>query len=670
MMDSAPVEVKQRVAELRQIINKSNHQYYILDNPELSDAQYDRLMQELMQLETQWPELLTPESPTQRVGAAPLDKFDTVSHTLPMLSLDNAFDDDDIMDFHQRVQKGIGSSASIAYTAEPKLDGVAVELVYENGKLVMASTRGDGITGEVITANVRTIRTVPLVLHGGLIPELLEVRGEVFISKKGFKALNKDRLDQDLPLFANPRNAASGSLRQLDSSITAGRPLEIFCYGVGQISGMQFQSHGDMLDALGQMGFRINPLIRPKISIGDVIGFYHGLDKDREDLPYDIDGMVVKVDDLSFQEKLGTTSRSPRWAIAYKFKALQETTQVLNIEVQVGRTGSLTPVAHLKPVNIGGVTVSRATLHNADEIQRKDIRIKDTVLVQRAGDVIPEVVKVIETQRTGEEIPFVMPNNCPVCGSMVIREKGEAATRCINAMCPAQVKERIKHFAAKGRFDIDGMGSKLVNQLVNAGLLDSYADIFYLDKETLSGLERMGPKSAENLINAIQASRDIGFSKFLFALGIRHVGEHVAGILAKQFDTIEDFYHVDFAALETIEGIGPVVARSIVDFFSKPENKMVIDRILSAGVTIRASKTSENQSLNGKTFVITGTLPNLTRNEAKHRIEAAGGKVSSSVSGKTDYLVCGESPGSKLGKAKELGVDVIDEEMLGSLLKG
>ena len=669
MKDSAPTEIRQRVSELRQIINKSNHQYYILDNPELSDAQYDRLMQELIKLENQWPELLTPESPTQRVGATPLDKFDTVAHSLPMLSLDNAFDDNDIMEFDRRVQRGLGHSAPVLYTAEPKLDGVAVELVYENGKLVMASTRGDGITGEVITVNVRTIRTVPLVLHGSSIPELLEVRGEVFISKKGFKTLNESRLDQDLPLFANPRNAAAGSLRQLDSSITAGRPLEIFCYGVGRISGVRFQSHGDMLNTLEQMGFRINPLIRQKITIEEVINFYQDLDRDRETLPYDIDGMVIKVDDLSSQEQLGATSRSPRWAIAYKFAALQETTQVLNIEVQVGRTGSLTPVAHLKPVNIGGVTVSRATLHNADEIQRKDIRVKDWVLVQRAGDVIPEVVKVIETQRTGDEIPFTMPTACPVCGSNVIREKGEAATRCINTLCPAQVKERIKHFAAKGRFDVDGLGAKLVDQLVRAGLLNSYADIFYLSKETLEGLERMGPKSAENLINAIKNSKNIRFPKFLFALGIRHVGEHVAGILAEHFKTIDALYDADFTDLEAIEGIGPVVARSIMDFFSKPENRAVIDRILSAGVSIKVPQASENGTVNGKTFVVTGTLSNFTRSEVKTRIESAGGKVSSSVSGKTDYLICGESPGSKLNRAKELGVEVIDEEMLETILK-
>ena len=670
MTDAAPSNVQAKILELRQILNKSNYQYYILDDPELSDAEYDRMMQELIRLETQWPDLLTSESPTQRVGTAPLDKFETVEHSVPMLSLDNAFDDTDILNFNRRVLKGVGEDAKVLYTAEPKLDGIAVELVYENRALVMASTRGDGIMGEVITANVRTIRTVPLMLHGDDVPDYLEVRGEVFISKKGFKSLNEERAMEGQPLFANPRNAASGSLRQLDSGITARRPLEIYCYGVGRMSGPGYVSHGEMLDGLKHMGFRINPLIRSSLSIEAVVMRFQELSQERETLAYDIDGMVIKVDNIALQHRLGSTSRSPRWAIACKFAAIQETTRILAIDVQVGRTGSLTPVAHLSPVYIGGVTVSRATLHNEDEVMRKDIRIGDTVLVQRAGDVIPEVVKVMETRRTGEEIQFVMPSACPVCGSKVVREKEEAATRCINAMCPAQVKERIRHFAAKGRFDIDGLGSKLVGQLVDAGHLVSCADIFYLDKDTLSALPRMGEKSAQNLVDAIEKSKHVSLSKFIFALGIRHVGEHVAGILARHYTSLEALTDAGGDRLEVIEGIGPVVAESIKAFFEKTENRKVIQKILDAGVVIETQKARDTGILKGKTFVITGTLPGMSRSEAKKMIEAAGGKVSSAVSGKTDFLLCGASPGSKFEKARQLGVRVIDEEMLKGMIAG
>jgi DNA ligase (NAD+) len=586
-----------------------------------------------------------------------------------MLSLDNAFDDGEVLDFDRRVKKLLKTESPVYYTAEPKLDGVAVELVYRNGILEAATTRGDGIIGEVITANVRTIRTVPLALQTpGPAPELLEVRGEVFISREGFKRLNEDRLAEGQPLFANPRNAAAGSLRQLDSRITAARPLEVFCYGVGRMTGLAFRSQGDILEGLKSLGFRINPLIRSRIPLDQVLACYRELEKERDHLAYDIDGMVIKVDDLALQDTLGATSRSPRWAVAYKFKALQETTRVLNIEVQVGRTGSLTPVAHLKPVNVGGVTVSRATLHNEDEIRRKDIRIGDTVLVQRAGDVIPEVVKVIESRRIGSEQAFTMPSSCPVCGSAVVRETGEAATRCINAACPAQVKESIRHFAGKGRFDIDGLGEKLADQLVDAGHLRSYADLFGLTRQTLESLSRMGPKSAENLVSAIEKSKEIPFSRFLYALGIRHVGEHVAGILAGRFGSVEALFTATRAELESMEGIGPVVAESIADFFSNPENRNTIGQMIAAGVRISREKGPERETLKSKTFVITGTLEKYSRSEAKKRIEAAGGKVSNAVSGSTDYLVCGDSPGSKLDRARELGVAVIDEKTFMDLL--
>ena len=452
-------QIIQKVDDLRKALHRHNYRYYVLDDPDISDAEYDRMMQALKQLEDDHPELASPDSPTARVGAPPLEKFESVAHTIPMLSLDNGFNDDDILDFDKRVRRNLGARDEILYTAEPKMDGVAVELVYENGVLATASTRGDGLTGEGITSNVKTIKTVPLVMQTGgahAVPARLEVRGEVFIGLEAFKTFNQERIDQELPPFANPRNAAAGSLRQLDSKITAARPLEIFFYGVGIVEGIEFESHGQLLESLAKWGFRVNPLIRSAVTIAAVLDFYRELGENRHQLAYDIDGVVIKVDQIALQQRLGATSRSPRWAIAYKFKAIQETTTVEAIEVQVGRTGALTPVAHLKPVNVGGVTVSRATLHNQDEIQKKDVRIGDRVLVQRAGDVIPEIVKVIASARDGSETHFEMPAQCPVCDSAVVRMAGEAATRCINSGCSAQVKERIKHFASKAAFDIDG----------------------------------------------------------------------------------------------------------------------------------------------------------------------------------------------------------------------
>jgi len=493
-----------KIKTLRKELHRHNYLYYVFDNPEISDAAYDRMMKELMELESAFPEFKSPDSPTARVGAPPLDKFESVAHFVPMLSLDNAFSDSDIIDFDRRIKKLLNTKEPIRYTVEPKLDGIAVELVYEDGRLTLASTRGDGFRGERITPNVKTIGSVPLLLqdtYERTRPPLLEVRGEVFIGRQGFDRLNNERLDRDLPTFANARNAAAGSLRQLDSTVTAKRPLEMYVYGVGRAFDFGIESHGQILAALKKLGFRINPLVRSGITIKDALDTYREFEEKRPLLPYDIDGMVIKVDNFSYQQLLGATSRSPRWAIAYKFKAEQETTRVLNIEVQVGRTGTLTPVAHLDPVSVGGVTVSRATLHNEDEIIRKDIRVGDTVFVQRAGDVIPEVVK---SKRTGRETLFNMPKTCPVCGADTFRVKGEAATRCINITCPAQVKERIKHFASKGAFDIEGMGDKLINQLVDKGLLSSYGDIFSLSEDTLQALERMGTKSAENIINAIQ----------------------------------------------------------------------------------------------------------------------------------------------------------------------
>jgi len=669
-MKEIDADIVNKVKALRKALHRHNYLYYVLDNPEVSDAEYDRMMRELTALEEAWPGLYDPDSPTSRVGALPLSEFETIAHSIPMLSLGNAFTDSEIIDFDRRVRKILRTDNEILYTVEPKLDGLAVELVYEKGKLVVASTRGDGINGEVITANVRTIRSVPLLLQDTgkrNMPLRLEVRGEVFISHEGFKTLNEEQLNQKLTPFANPRNAAAGSLRQLDSSITAKRPLEIFFYGVGETD-LKLKSHGETLQKLQEIGLRINPLIRPELTIEEAVDYYKVLEDKRHLLPYDIDGMVIKVDNLSLQMKLSSTSRSPRWAIAYKFKAMQETTRILNIDVQVGRTGVLTPVAHLQPVNVGGAIVRRATLHNEDEIKRKDIRIGDTVLVQRAGDVIPEVVKVIESKRTGVERIFHIPQNCPVCDSTVIRAKGETATRCINATCLAQLKERIKHFSSKGAFDIDGLGNKLVEQLVDKGLLTSYADIFYLDAVKLEGMERMGARSAEKLVRAIEKSKKIKFNRFLYALGIRHVGEHVAKILARGFKSLDNFLDATVKQIEAIEGAGSVIAESVVNFFKQDANREVISRIIDNNVCIFFQTGEKNRTLENKIFVLTGMLEDLTRNQAKEMIEAAGGRISGSVSRKTDYLVAGSSPGSKLSLAKDLGVEIIDQATLQKML--
>ncbi len=665
-------DVKKRVAELRQALHRHNYLYYVLDEPEVSDAEYDRLMQELTSLESAHPELIVPDSPTQRVGARPLEKFDTVVHTIPMLSLENAFSEEALIAFDERVRRFLKTDEELLYTAEPKLDGVAVELVYENGRLIEASTRGDGYTGERITPNIRTIRTVPLVLldtTNTKIPSRLEVRGEVFIPVEAFKRLNKARLDMGEPLFANPRNAAAGSLRQLDSRITARRPLEIFCYGVGVVTDIEFVSHWETLQALKALGCRVNPHIRPHATLEDVIAYHKALLERRHAFPYEMDGIVIKVDDLVLQRRLGEKSRSPRWALAYKFPATQETTRVLRIDVQVGRTGALTPVAHLEPVSVGGVTVSRATLHNEDEIRKKDVRVGDMVLIERAGDVIPEVVKVVTTMRKGDERPFKMPVACPVCRSPVLRLQGEAAWRCVNANCPAQVKERIRHFASKRAFDIDGMGAKLVSQLVDRGLLKSYADTFFLDKKTLAGLDRMGEKSAQNLVDAIARSKTISLGRFIYALGIRHVGEHIAQVLAHQFRTLDVLMSARDTDLVAVDEIGPQVSQSVLAFFDHPDNRRNIERMLKeAGVILLSQEASPEAPLAGTTIVLTGALSSMTRAQAKARIEALGGKVSSSVSSKTTFVVVGKDPGSKLEQARKLGIEILDEAEFGEML--
>jgi len=671
MPDTLTPDIRQRARFLSDELTRHNYRYYVLDDPEIADSEYDRLMQELGDLEQRWPELVTPDSPTHRVGAPPLSKFVSVPHSLPMLSLDNAFNDDDIFEFERRIRRILKTTAPIPYMVEPKMDGVAVELIYRDGLLAQAATRGDGFVGEDITANVRTIRALPLRLSvpvDGAVPATLEVRGEIFIHREAFRQFNRERIAAELPPFANPRNAAAGSLRQLDSQVTAQRPLNIFCYGIGVMQGDVPASQSELLARLKMFGLPVNPLVQSCRTIEEVLAVYRELEARREILPYDIDGMVIKVDARTLQDQLGTTSRSPRWAIAYKFKAIQATTRLEAIEVQVGRTGALTPVAHLTPVSVGGVVVSRATLHNQDEIDRKDVRIGDTVLVQRAGDVIPEVVMPVVSKRRGDERRFRMPDVCPSCGASVVRTEGEIAVRCFNADCPAQLKERIRHFASKNAFDIDGLGEKLVDQLVSRGLVASFPDLFGLEAADLAGLDRMAEKSAANLIAALQDSKTISFDRFIFALGIRHVGEHVARLLAKHFPGVAALQAADRDALEAIEGIGPIVAASVASFFSREENTGMIRRLLDSGVQITMDQAEPDTHLSGLTFVLTGTLARMSRAQAQGLIEAAGGKVTGSVSRKTDYVVAGTSPGSKIDKARQLNVAVIDEARLWEML--
>ena len=671
-MDDA---VRQRVRQLQKELNDHNYYYHVLDDPQISDAEYDRLMHELIQLEAAFPELVTFDSPTRRVGGAPLPAFEHAAHTVPMLSLDNAFSEQEILDFHARILKNTGKK-DVLYTAEPKLDGVAIELRYENGILVQAVTRGDGFTGEVVTDNVRTIRSVPLGVRSDTIacPQVLEVRGEVFISQAGFKALNRRREKQKEPVFANPRNAAAGSLRQLDSTITASRPLDIFVYGRGQVTGLAFDSQSGFLDALTALGFPVNPLVKKQITIEQALAFYRELISLRPDLPYEIDGLVIKVDQVTLQQALGEKIKSPRWAIACKFAAKEKVTRIRDIVVQVGRTGTLTPVAMLEPVQVGGVMVSRATLHNMDEIQKKDIRIGDNARITRAGDVIPKVVDILPADRTGEEQVFEMPSHCPVCRSRVRRLEGEAAVKCINAACQAQRKERIRHFVSKKGFDIEGLGKKLVDQLVNEGLLTSFADLFFLKKEQLTPLERMADKSAHNLVTAIDNARQVLLHRFIFALGIDHTGENAARLLAESFDTLDDLMAAKEADIEQIHGMGTITAKAIAAFFASPENLALIARLKESGVKIvnplAGPAEKKEHVFAGKTLVLTGTLTAMTRSEAGQRLLALGAKVTGSVSGKTDYLVAGKEAGSKLAKARALNVPVLDEdrflEMLGS----
>ncbi|OQX87434.1 DNA ligase (NAD(+)) LigA [candidate division KSB1 bacterium 4484_87] len=659
-------QAKEQISQLRKQINYHNYRYYILDEPEISDAEYDRLMRKLQALENQFPELITPDSPTQRVGAAPLEAFESYTHATPMLSLDNGFDEGEIREFDARLRKMLPPNEQVQYVAEPKFDGLAVELVYENGVLTVGATRGDGVVGENVTQNIKTIKSVPLRLIDREIPppERLEVRGEVVIPIKDFEKLNLRREKSGEPLFANPRNAAAGSLRQLDPKVTASRPLDIFFHSSGQVTGYTFRTHWEFLDTITKWGLKVSPLKRLCRSIDETFAFYSELMKMRENLPYEIDGMVIKVNDMAQRATIGEKTRSPRWAIAYKFPARQEITQIIDIIAQVGRTGTLTPVAIMKPVRIGGVEVSRATLHNQDEIDRKDIRIGDWVVVQRAGDVIPEVVKVIESRRTGNEKKYQLPNKCPVCGSHVVRLPDEVAHRCQNMSCPAQLKQQIKHFASRNAMDIEGIGNKLVDQLVDSGLVKNAADLYFLSKNQWANLDRLAEKSASNIIDALEKSKRVPLERFIFALGIRFVGEHSAKLLAQHFRSLENLKKATYEDLLEIHEIGPQSARSIVEFFAEPKNLQTIERLLEAGVTIEKGKEADagEKPLAGKTFVFTGALENFSRNEAEKLVESLGGRATSSVSKNTSYVVVGKDPGSKAEKARQLGVTMLSED--------
>jgi DNA ligase (NAD+) len=699
---------RKRIAELREEIRQHNVRYYVLDDPEISDAAYDRLMRELEELEAAHPDLVTPDSPTQRVGAEPAEQFEPVPHAVPMLSLDNAMNEDEIADWYRNtVVKQLGEGARVELVAEPKLDGLAVELVYRDGALTNGSTRGDGFTGEDVTANIRTIRSVPLRLAGRdrTPPGLLEARGEVYMEKGEFEAMNRRQQDAGEKPFANPRNAAAGSLRQLDPRVTASRPLDVFFYGVGRVEPDPPGNHIGTLELLQSLGLRTLPESRLCRSLEEAVDAYREIMARRDDLPYEADGVVLKVKDLDQQAVLGVRSRSPRYAIACKFPPRQETTKLLDITVQVGRTGALTPVAELEPVRLAGVEVRRATLHNQDEIDRKDVRVGDTVIIQRAGDVIPEVVGPVVARRTGRETLFTMPDVCPVCGGPVERERepdkvyywcrsrgcdqfltrhlakklpaacrgcggpveetdGGSVLFCTSLACPARLKGSIEIFASKGGMDIEGLGTKLIERVVDSGRVKDPADLYDLTLEDWAGLERMADKSAHNLLDALEASKGRPLGRVLFALGLRNVGEHVAGLLASHLRSIDRTLNASADDLQEIPEIGPTVARSVVEFFANTANRAVVDRLRRAGVkalTGEAAPQPGDDRFQGKTFVFTGSLEGLTRSEAEEKVRARGGRAASSVSKKTDYVVAGPGAGSKLAKAEQLGVQVISE---------
>ena len=664
------MDPRQRVEELRRIIEYHNYRYYVLDKPEISDAEYDALMRELERLEEAHPELVTPDSPTQRVGGEPLEAFATVEHPIPLLSLANAFTEEELFHFDRRVRELTGE-AKVEYVLELKIDGLAVALTYEGGIFVRGATRGDGYRGEDITANLKTIRSLPLRLQGEY-PPLLEVRGEVFMPVAAYRRLNAEREARGEEPFANPRNAAAGSVRQLDPRIAASRSLDIFVYGIGIARGREFHTHSEVLAFLQEAGFKVNGHYVLCQGIEEVLAAVRRWDPQRRrDLPYEIDGLVIKVNSLALQERLGATAKSPRWAIAYKFPAEQAVTTVKDIIVSVGRTGVLTPTAVLEPVRLAGTTVGRAALHNLDYIREKDIRLGDRVVVQKAGDIIPEVVAVLLEARTGEEKEFQMPERCPACGAEVVRLPGEAAHRCTGLACPAQLQEGLLHFASRDAMAIDGLGPALIRQLVERGLVKTPADLYRLTREDLVGLERMGEKSAANLLAAIEASKKRPWDRLLFGLGIRYVGSRMAQLLAGHYPSLRALMGAGEEELTAIPEIGPKVAASIVRFFAEPQNQAVIAALEKAGVNT-GGKGEEREAgpkpLAGKAFVLTGTLARFTRSEAKELLESLGAQVRGSVSAKTDYVVVGANPGSKLTRARELGIPVLTEEEFEKLL--
>jgi DNA ligase (NAD+) len=673
--DKSLEELAAEAEHLREQIRHHNYRYYVLDEPEVSDAEYDVLMRRLEALERQHPEVATPDSPTRRVGAAPSEKFGAVQHRRPMLSLSNALNAEEMVEFDKRIKRLLRSEAEIEYVAEVKLDGLAVELVYEHGAFKVGSTRGDGYNGEDVSQNLRTVRSIPLKLHsaaGHQVPELLEVRGEVIFPRKAFQKLNEDRAAAGEPVFANPRNAAAGSLRQLDPKITASRPLDIFCHSAGAVSnGHGFDGQWDFLQGIKALGLKINPETRLCHGVEQVLEYWKQITEKRDRLPYEADGIVAKVNSFALQEQLGEVSRSPRWAVAYKFKAQQAETRVNKIAVYVGRIGSLTPVANLEPVPLAGVTISNASLHNLDEIRRKDVREGDTVLLERAGDVIPYVVRVIK-QGKPRRAEFRMPPKCPVCGSDVVHEEGEVAYFCVNVNCPARMRESIRHFASKNCLDIEGLGDKLVAQLVEKEMLRELGDIYTLTAEQLAELERMGEKSAANVIGSINRSRRTTLDRLINGLGIRHVGEHTARQLAQHFHNIKKLEEAAEDDLLAVRDIGPEVARSIREYFGESHNSRALEKLLhNARFHFEPMPEAGGRGpLRDKTVVLTGTLKQWSRSEAEQKVLAAGGRVSSSVSRKTDYVVAGEEAGSKLRKAQELGVKVIDEDELARLLSG
>ncbi|MEA3287477.1 MAG: NAD-dependent DNA ligase LigA [Candidatus Marinimicrobia bacterium] len=656
-------QAEARIHELITVLNDHNHRYYILDDPSTSDAAYDSLLRELQELETAYPEFTRPDSPSQRVGSLSSSRFEPLTHSTPMLSLENAMNTQELIDFDTRVRKDLELDG-IAYVIEPKLDGLGVELIYVDGIFTAGSTRGDGFVGENITQNLKTLRSLPLRLRDNirLIPPYLEVRGEVFMSHRDFEDLNHRQLDAEKAVFANPRNAAAGSLRQLDSRITATRKLQVNIYAAGRITDFQVPTHLDFIQALQDWGFPVNDRTKLCSGITEVIQFHQQLEIDRESLAYDIDGTVCKVNDLAAQNQLGIRSRSPRWAIAGKFKARQEITRIISIEPSVGRTGAITPVANLEPIQLGGVMVARATLHNQDEIDRKDVREGDTVVVQRAGDVIPEVVKTILDKRPENTLPYLIPERCPVCEGHVVRLKGEAKHYCQNISCPAQIKGRIEHFVARRCMDIDGFGSKLVAQLVDTNLINSIADIYTLDSKQLANLERMAEKSADNIMEAIQASKSVDLWRLIHGLGIRNVGEHISKVLASKFGSLSQLSKTDSETFEATHEVGPIVAKGLVEFFRDSDNQKLIARLVNQGLNPQLDISAATEGLlAGLNFVFTGKLEYFNRDTAREMVESHGGSTSGTVSKKIDYLIAGPGAGSKLEKAKKLGIKVLTE---------